>query len=607
MKKNKKEINTKTKKLTQYHEDFQKIPVMISTTYEGQTYDILLHAWMGKVTGWLSPAALGLSSYDWLAHLAIAPVKQTDLMQKGWKSLIEFYLIYMAKMGIAICQDEQLLHHKPRESDSRFKDEGWQQFPFNLYSDAFLLFEQWWNEATSSIRGVSKHHEQVVNFVARQILDMIAPSNFIFTNPEVLNVTFKEGGTNFLKGYNNFVDDLFRINYKLPPAGTENFKVGINVAITQGKVIYKNNLIELIQYEPTTKNVYVEPVLITPAWIMKYYILDLSPHNSLVKYLVDKGHTVFIISWKNPTSEDRGLALEDYLHLGIMKSLDVIGEIFPNTKVHTVGYCLGGTLLMIAAAAMAGANDERLISITLFAAQIDFRDPGELSLFIDQSQISYLEDIMWEKGYLDGNQMSWAFSMLRSSDLIWSRMIHDYLLGKRRPMSDLMAWDNDTTRLPFKMHSDYLHNLFLKNELVQGHYEVNKKRIALTDINVPIFVVATIKDHVSPWRSVYKVALFTNTDITFVLTNGGHNAGIVSEPGHKGRSYQMLDKKRNDKHISSNTWLERAPKYKGSWWPAWENWLVNLSEPQKIKSTEIGETKGHKVICDAPGDYVLQK
>lgn len=605
----KKKANAKAKveqKAKTICEGFPPISPKYSSEYEGQAYDILVHAWMGKSTGWLSPASLGLSTYDWLSHLAIAPAKQLDLIQKFWKSFSEYTFNVMLQFGKHEGEESFLPCAKPR-SDSRFKEESWKEFPFNLYTEAFWLCEQWWDEATTNIRGVSKHHEQVVNFTARQFLDMFSPSNFILANPEVLKTTVKEGGANFVAGFNNFIEDMCRINYKQPPAGTENFQVGENVAATPGKVVYKNHLIELIQYESTTKDVYAEPILITPAWIMKYYILDLSPHNSLVKYLVDQGHTVFMISWRNPKGEDRNLGLDDYLRLGIMSAIDTINKILPDKKINAVGYCLGGTLLTIAAATLAGRNDERLKSITLFAAQVDFRDPGELSLFIDQSQITYLEDIMWEKGFLDGPQMSWAFSMLRSNDLIWSRMIHDYLLGKRHSMNDLMAWDHDTTRLPFRMHSEYLHNLFLKNELVHGRYEVDKKRIALTDISVPIFVVATIKDHVSPWKSVYKIQLFTNTDITFVLTNGGHNAGIVSEPGHKGRHYQMLDRKRNDKHISSSAWLEKAPKYDGSWWPAWNQWLIALSN-EKIPTPVMGHPdKNYAVLYDAPGLYVLEK
>lgn len=601
----KKLSNPKNNKLKLEGQDSEVNSIGFTIPYEGQAYDIMLHALMGKMTGWLSPASLGLAMFDWWSHVAISPAKQFDLIQKGWENLSQFNLQFATYAGLNVCYEK--INCKPRSQDHRFKNKAWEEFPFNLYSQAFLLNEKWWNEATSKIRGVSKHHAHVVNFIARQILDMFSPSNYPLTNPEVLSATFQQGGANFVAGLNNYIEDSCRLRNKQPPVGAENFLVGVKVAITPGKVVYRNHLIELIQYEPTTRDVYGEPVLIIPAWIMKYYILDLSKRNSLVKYLVDQGHTVFMISWKNPTSEDRNLGLEDYLNLGIMSALQVVSDIVPDKKIHVTGYCLGGTLLMIAAAAMELIGDERLKTITLFAAQVDFRDPGDLSLFIDQSQISYLEDIMWEKGYLDGAQISGAFSMLRSNDLIWSRMIHDYLLGKRRPINDLIAWDYDTTRLPFRMHSEYLHDLFLNNDLVQGHYKVGKKKITLSDIKVPIFAVGTVKDHVSPWRSVYKIHLFTNTDVTFVLTSGGHNAGIVSEPGHKNRTYQMNTRKKGDKHPSTESWLEKTPKYEGSWWPEWHKWLAGQSG-DKILPPQMGNPKkDYVVLCDAPGTYVLQK
>src|SRR3990167_4370312 len=572
---------------------------MLSVIYEGQSYDSLLHAWIGKSSGWLSPASLGMAAFDWMSHLGIAPAKQFSLMRNAQLKLAQFVLRFVSGSGYPFRQGEPQTFHPPLLQDIRFKSPLWQLFPFNVYSQSFLLSQQWWDEATSHIRGMSRHREHMVNFAARQLLDIISPSNFPLTNPEVIAAGIRQGGANFVSGLNNLFEDVCRTINQEPPEGLKEFPVGIKVAATPGKVVYRNALIELIQYQPTTAKVYGEPVLIVPAWIMKYYILDLSKHNSLVKYLVDHGHTVFMVSWKNPTSEDRHFGLEDYLNLGIMNALQVINEIVPNKKVHATGYCLGGTLLTIAAAAMARAEDDRLKSVTLFAAQTDFRDPGELSLFVDASQITYLEDIMWEKGYLDGPQMTWAFSMLRSNDLIWSRLIHDYLLGKRRPMNDLMAWDHDTTRLPFRMHSEYLRDLFLNNELVNGRYKVDKKRIALSDIKIPMFIVGTVKDHVSPWRSVYKIQLFTNTEITFVLTSGGHNAGIVSEPGHKGRAYQIKKRNQGDKYMSSDTWLERAPKKKGSWWPAWQEWLITLSS-KKTSVPEIGKAeKGYIALCDA--------
>jgi polyhydroxyalkanoate synthase len=580
-------------------------PAVRSTGYQSEAFDIMLHAWIAKLTYWLSPTSMGLAIYDWSSHLAMAPAKQLDLVQKAKKNLEELYLQILCQFELGVG-----IHHapcvKPRPSDPRFKTEGWEAFPFTIYSQSFLLIEKWLNEATTNIPGVSKHHEDIVNFTTRQFLDMLSPSNSPFTNPEIIATSCEEGGMNFVRGWQNFIEDRQRTVNDQPPPGAEKFQVGKNVAVTPGKVIYRNRLIELIQYEPSTKKVYEEPILIVPAWIMKYYILDLSPHNSVVKYLVDSGHTVFMISWKNPDNHDRDLSLNDYLDLGIMTALDAINQIVPNKKINATGYCLGGTLLMIAAAAMARVNDERLKTVSLFAAQVDFRNPGDLSLFIDQSQISYLEDAMWEKGYLDGPQMSNAFSMLRSTDLIWSRIIRDYLLGKRRPLNDLMAWDHDTTRLPYKMHSEYLRNLFLNNELVHARYKVNKIPVALNDIQVPLFVVATIKDHVSPWRSVYKIHLYTHTEITFVLTSGGHNAGIVNEPGHKGRSYQMNTSKPGAKYTSSDQWLEKNPKHEGSWWPEWKKWLETMSG-NKVAPPSMGEVKGYSVLCNAPGTYVLQK
>ena len=314
-----------------------------------------------------------------------------------------------------------------------------------------------------------------------------------------------------------------------------------------------------------------------------------------------------MISWKNPTSEDRNLGMQDYINLGVMDALNAINNIISQQKIHAVGYCIGGTLLMIAAAAMAGKSDDRLKTITLFAAQVDFRDAGELLLFVDPSQISFIEDIMWDKGYLDGAQMAGAFSMLRSIDLIWSRMVRNYLLGQQETLNDLMAWDNDTTRLPYKMHSEYLRDLFLNNDLVQGRFKVNNKKVSLMDINIPIFAVSTITDHIAPWKSVYKLHLFLETDITFVLTSGGHNAGIVNEPGHPNRNFQMLTHQKKDKHVNPEVWQDRAPHLDGSWWPKWQDWLAKHSG-NKISPPEIGNaTNGFKILGDAPGTYVFQK
>ncbi|MCW8410384.1 alpha/beta fold hydrolase [Legionella sp. PATHC035] len=570
--------------------------------YEGLSYDRLFHASISRFSNWLSPAALLLSFADWLLYLYFSPAKLGNLNKEALKKLGHL-LLYIQQQS----QDECNPCIEVRQTDYRFKNELWSQFPFNVYSQSFLLTEEWWDDATTHLRGVSRHNENIVNFVTRQFLDVCAPSNVPAMNPEVITTTLNEGGMNFINGLNNFIDDVTRNLNNLPPAGSEHYKVGENLAITPGKVIYRNRLIELIQYEPTTATVYPEPILIIPAWIMKYYILDLSPNNSMVKFLVDKGHTVFMISWKNPTSEDRDLDFSDYAIHGVMDALNTINQIIPNEKIHTVGYCIGGTLLTMVAAKMAANGDARLKSMTLFAAQTDFQDAGELQLFIDENQLTYIEDIMWEKGYLDGSQMAGAFSMLRSIDLIWSRIVYDYLLGKRQEVSDLMAWDYDTTRMPYKMHSEYLRSLFLNNDLVEGRFKILDDTINLADIRVPTFVVSTIKDHIAPWKSVYKIHYFIDSDITFVLTNAGHNTGIVNKPGESGRSYHMLTHKMDDKHLSPDVWLEKAPHFKDSWWPAWEKWLVDLSSSKK-RPPEFGNpAKDIRPLCDAPGTYVLKK
>ncbi len=596
--------------------DFSKLnrawpPDSYASTAIVEIMDRAAHASMGRATLGLSPSALAAAYHDWFSHLAFSPGKQLQLLQKAQKKIARFGA-YAVRCGWQPATTDCAIDPLPQ--DKRFDSDAWRQWPFNLISQSFLFTQQWWHNATTGIRGVTPQHERVVEFAARQALDLFAPSNYFWTNPEVLQKTMMTGGANLAQGWRHLFEDMERVVSAKPPIGAEAFAVGENVAVTEGKVVYKNRLIELIQYTPTTKKTRKEPILITPAWIMKYYILDLSPHNSLVKYLVDEGFTVFMISWKNPGPEDRDLGFDDYRTLGVLAALDVVSTISNNAKVHGVGYCLGGTLLGITAAAMANRGDNRFESLTFLASQFDFSEAGELTLFINESQITFLEDIVWEQGYLDSTQMAGAFQMLRSIDLIWSRLVHEYLLGERRPVFDLIAWNADATRMPFKMHSEYLRHLFLNNDLAEGRYRVDGRRAAISDITAPIFSVATTRDHVAPWRSAYKVHALADAEVTFLLTNGGHNAGIVSEPGHENRRFRMKTTAKDGGFVEPDGWYSETDDVDGSWWPAWRDWLVahssGLVDPPEQRWVEDALST-HALpggqMTAAPGAYVMMQ
>jgi polyhydroxyalkanoate synthase len=545
--------------------------------------DLLVQSQVARLTGGVSPIAMTLAFQDWWLHLASSPGKMASLVT-----------------GAA--------DHVERAEDKRFASPGWAAWPFNQYAQGFLRIKQFWSRATTGVRGVSPHHADVVAFTTRQVLDTWSPSNFALTNPEVLRAAYDSHGRSLLVGAAHWMQDAARQvlpGLAAPPAAEPQYRPGHEVALTPGEVVYRNDLIELIQYAPQTATVLREPVLIVPSWIMKYYILDLSPHNSLVNYLVRQGHTVFMLSWRNPGAADRNLGMDDYLDLGLFAALDQVGQRCGKARVHAAGYCLGGTLLAIGAAAMASGRHvphAPLASVTLLAAQTDFSEPGELGLFIDDSELALLDALMWEQGYLDGAQMAATFQLLHARELVWSRRMTEYLLGVRTAPNDLMAWNADSTRLPFRMHSDYLHQLFLNNDLAEGRYKVHGMPVALSDIHTPLFMVATETDHVSPWKSVYKLHLLVSEPIDFVLTSGGHNAGIVSEPGHAHRSYHHLPVRRRNGYLPPEVWQQESSRSEGSWWPHWHQWLAARSSPQQVAPPALA---ADPELGPAPGRYVL--
>jgi polyhydroxyalkanoate synthase len=562
-----------------------------------ETLDRVGKSMIARFTAGVSPHSAADAWFDWCSHFLRAPGRQLELAALG--AVLTARLAILASGGAAP-------RLSPEPIDHRFDDEAWRNYPFSWWQQAFLAQEEWWRSATRPLRGMRARDAERVSFMIHQYLDAFSPSNVAWMNPVVIERTFKEGGANLSRGLRNFCEDWAHALTQTPPEPSADFRVGDTLAATPGQVIFRNELMELIQYSPATPDVLAEPVLIVPAWIMKYYVLDLTAQRSLVRYLVDRGITVFMISWRNPTAAERDVSLDDYRTSGIMAALSAVNAVVPGRKVHACGYCLGGTLLAIAAATMARDNDDRLKTVTLLAGQTDFSEAGELMLFVDESQIAFLEDMMWDQGVLDSSQMTAAFRALRSDDLVWSKMTRNYFLGERDATSDLLAWNADATRLPYRMHSQYLRGLFLENRLTAGRFAVEGSVIALKDLRVPMFVVGTETDHIAPWQSVYKVHLFTDNELTFLLTSGGHNSGIVSEPGHKGRYYDIATRRTGDRYADAATWRTRAMRVDGSWWPEWVSWLVARSDRQRTAPPKIGAPdRGIVPLCAAPGTYVL--
>jgi polyhydroxyalkanoate synthase len=489
---------------------------------------------------------------------------------------------------------------EPEKGDKRFSAPDWQQNPiFDALKQSYLLTATTLLKTASEIEGLDEHQQRKLLFYLRQFLDAISPTNVLFTNPQVIHETITSGGQNLVKGTEYLLRDLQAGKMKM--TDTTAFAPGRNLALTAGQVIYRNKLIELIQYAPTTEKVYAIPLLFIPPWINKYYVLDMQPQNSLIKFLVDSGFTVFVISWKNPDASLEETTFEDYLTLGPLSALDVVKELTDSQKVNMVGYCIGGTLLSMALPYLAAKRDGTAHSATFFVSLQDFSEVGDTSVFIDEPQITYIEGQMMERGYLDSRSMSTMFNMLRANDLIWSNVVNNYLLGKEPTAFDLLYWNADGTRMTRAAHSFYLRNTYLENNLIKPKKIMLKGvPIDLNQIRLDVYAVGTEQDHIVPWKSAWRISQLASGPVRFILGGSGHIAGIINPPS-KGKGYWT-----NEKPVkTAEEWLESAEQHKGSWWADWLEWLRPRSSEQGAPPS-MGST-AHPPIMPAPGTYVLEK
>ena len=583
---------------------------------EPHTVDQHIQAVNGQLFFGLSPVSLALAHADWLLNLANSPGALLDLQQEAFlhgalwterASQIAKHCMGKHLHALAGTEpDDAPVKHATQ--DQRYTHETWEFFPWLSWIEAHALGEQWWMQATQ-VRGMRPHSQEQMRFYASKWLDFLAPGNTLLTNPQAMDAALRSGGQSLLKGMKHAMGEWQqKLGLPTDDNAEPSMQVGQGLAMTPGEVVYRNHMVELIQYAPTTAQVHAEPVLIVPSCIMKYYILDLSSHNSMVRWLVSQGHTVFILSWRNPDENDALLLMDDYVNEGVLASLHHVAQASAE-RVHLMGYCLGGTFAAMAAAAlerqritMTEEATIALASLTLLAAETDFREPGEMGVLIDDAQVRMLEDMMAETGFLTGRQMAGSFQFLHSRELVWSSQTRRWLLGEEEIPNDLMVWNTDVTRLPAAMHSQYLRQCFLHNDLATGNLELSGHTLNLRDIHLPVFAVGTVKDHVAPWRSVYKLHRLVSSPVTFVLTNGGHNAGIISEPGHAGRHYQQLTLELDDPRLSPDEWTKQAPRHEGSWWNAWSEWLVSQGSGRKVRARVPAHDAG---LGAAPGQYVM--
>lgn len=549
--------------------------------------------------GMVDELGIGKAFFNLTTRMMADPCKLTEAQMNLWQ---DYFALWHGSVMKMIGQNAPAVV-APDASDKRFKDEAWEKyFLFDYIKQSYLIAARHLHEVVSSVEGLDEQTTKKVNFFTRQFIDALSPSNFMLTNPEVLRETVESGGQNLVKGLKNLLEDLERGEHKqlcIKMTDLEAFRLGENVATTKGKIIYQNDLMQLIQYQPFTAEVYQRPLLIIPPWINKFYILDLREDNSFIKWAVDRGHTVFVISWVNPDETLAHKNFEDYLLEGLLAALDAIEKVTDEKEVNAIGYCLGGTLLAAALGYMTAKKDQRIASATFFATLIDFSDPGELGVFVDEQRVDALEKRMEERGYLEGSEMAATFNMLRSNDLIWSFVVNNYLLGKDPFPFDMLYWNSDSTRMPATMHSFYLRKMYIKNLLKQpGGLTLAGVPIDLAKVKTPAYFLSTVEDHIAPWKSTYAGACLFSGPVKFVLGGSGHVGGVINPPSANKYGYRANAKLNPD----ADAWLRGAKQNNGSWWTDWDRWVMKYAG-DKVPARIPGKGK-LRALEDAPGSYV---
>lgn len=597
---------------------FEAWSKLIKSTMKGNTAmpTTVEHVQEGENDSWLTLIDQFWQANPYSKLIPLNPAEMTRALQQIWldavknperawatyTNFVQQYAQVMTAPGLTFQERGQEAEPMitAEKGDKRFSAPDWEQNPlFDALKQTYLLAATTLLKTASEVEGLDEQQQRKLVFYLRQFLDAISPTNVLFTNPQVLHETVQSGGKNLVTGMEHLLRDLNAGQMKM--TDTDAFAPGRNLALTPGQVIYRNQLIELIQYTPTTRKVYAIPLLFIPPWINKYYILDMQPQSSLIKFLVDNGFTVFVISWKNPDASMEEISFEDYLTLGPLCSLDVMKEITGSPRVNAVGYCIGGTLLSMILPYLAAKGDETINSATFFVSLQDFTEVGDTSVFIDEPQVTYIEGQMLERGYLENRSMASMFNMLRANDLIWSNVVNNYLLGKEPPAFDLLYWNADGTRMARVAHSFYLRNTYLENNLIKPKKIVLKGvPIDLKQIRLDSYAVGAEQDHIVPWKSAWRISQLASGKVRFVLGGSGHIAGIINPPS-KGKGYWT-----NEKPVkTADEWLESAEHHEGSWWADWRKWLKRRSSVQGAPPL-LGST-AHPPITPAPGTYVLEK